>query len=121
MGWEQLCWSNELLQFASSLKNKTHAYNPKGFQSRKEYGYYILAPKYTCTQKYNSFLNRKSITEWFTTAWQDDDDDSVIIRSNHSNYNLPADTQTTWFTANIFFSTHEVLPKTRGETDNPYQ
>lgn len=44
--------------------------------------------------------------EWFTTDWQDDDDDSVIIRSDHSNYNLPADTQTIWFTANIFFSTH---------------
>lgn len=29
---------------------------------------------------------------------------SVIIRSNHSNYNLPADTQTIWFTVNIFSS-----------------
>lgn len=81
--------------------NEIHVYNPRGFQSKKEYGYSILLLKYTTAQKTSSFKNGKSITKLQLT---DKMMMSVIIRSNHSNYNLPADTQTIWFTVNIFSS-----------------
>lgn len=80
-----------------------HVYNPRGFQSKKEYGYYILLLKYTSAQKKTALLkmgnplpNDLQLTDKMMM--------SVIIRSNHSNYHLPADTQTIWFTVNIFSS-----------------